>query len=193
MYLTDIYQKIRNSEADRSAVIKSIFNDKVLKSSVLRFVLKNKGSQDDAELIFDDMIVQFVKTVFTKPDFQISGELNSYLMGIAKHLWFAQLRQKKMFSDADPLEELTNFPESEEPESLYLTEERMRVLTDLLSKLRNNCKDVLMHWANGFTMEEIAVKLNYQSEGMARKKKSVCLKELLLYIQDNPHVKAILV
>jgi RNA polymerase sigma factor (sigma-70 family) len=193
LYLTDIYQKIRGSEADRAAIIKSIFNDKDLKSGVIKFVLRNNGSQDDAELIFDDMIVQFVKTVFSKPDFQISGELNAYLMGIARHLWFAQLRHKKMYSHSDPLDDLNNAADSEEPESLYLTSERQKVLHELLDKLRGNCRDVLMHWANGFSMEEIAAKLNYQSEGMARKKKSVCLKELLLYIQNNPHIKAILV
>lgn len=34
--------------------------------------------------------------------------------------------------------------------------------------------------------------MSYQSEGMARKKKSICLKELTALIHQNPHLKSAL-
>jgi DNA-directed RNA polymerase specialized sigma24 family protein len=173
-------------------VITAIFKDVELKSGVQRFVIRNGGNKEEADLIFDDMIVQFVKTVFTTRDFQISGELNAYLTGIAKHLWFAQLRQKKLFHPSEFPEEFKGLIDTDQPEQLFLTNERGKILQELLAKLRANCREVLMHWANGYSMEEISIKLNYQSEGMARKKKSHCLKELLLYLQNNPHIKSLL-
>jgi DNA-binding NarL/FixJ family response regulator len=49
-----------------------------------------------------------------------------------------------------------------------------------------------MAWANGLSMKEIAQKMNYQSEGMARKKKSQCMKQLIEFIQSNPALKSAL-
>ncbi|MBK7244400.1 MAG: sigma-70 family RNA polymerase sigma factor [Saprospiraceae bacterium] len=125
----------------------------------------------DALLIFDDVIVQFIKTGFSDHSLSLTGELNPYLMGIAKYLWFAELKKKAVLShDSFDLETHQGVT-IDEPESLFLNKERRTVLRELLGLLRTNCKDVLMHWANGFSMVEIAEKLNYQSEGMARKKK----------------------
>lgn len=51
-----------------------------------------------------------------------------------------------------------------------LSEEKRTLLLNVLSHIGKNCKEVLMYWANGYAMDEIAQKLNYKSEGMVRKK-----------------------
>ena len=38
-------------------------------------------------------------------------------------------------------------------------------------------------------MSEIAEKLGYKSEGVVRKKKSECMKELLTFLNGNPQIK----
>ena len=49
-----------------------------------------------------------------------------------------------------------------------------------------------MHWANGYSMKEIAVLMDYKSDMMAKKKKYKCFKELLNYIEKHPEIKNVL-
>lgn len=189
MSIEEAVKAIRLNEGTRSQVISSIYHDTMLKGTVCKYVMNHQGSLDEALLVFNDMIVQFVKTGFSDHSSTLAGDLNPYLMGIAKYLWFAELK-KKLASHYESFDmDIHQGVTMEEPESLFLTKERRKVLIELLSLLRSNCKDVLMHWANGFSMVEIAEKLNYQSEGMARKKKSQCFKELLDYLHAHPHLK----
>lgn len=161
----------------------------MLRKSICTYVLNQSGTQDEAELIFDDVLVQFVKTGFSDHSTQLKGELNPYLMGIAKNLWFAELKKKSKTRNLESILHLKDEESADQPEALFLNKERYTLLKDLLDQLRSKCKNVLMYWANGYNMIEIAKKLNYQSEGMARKKKSQCLKELLDYLQSNPLIK----
>lgn len=188
MNLSNAFHQVNHSESTRSQLITRIYNNPILKTGVMNFVLKNGGNADDASIVFSDMIVQFVKTAFGKHSQNIEeGNLDAYLFTIAKYIWFAEIKKKgkeNLYKDA----QMTDNHEPS-PENLYLNSERYNALHGVLEKLRNNCKAVLMHWGNGFSMQEIADKLGYLSEGMARKKKSQCMAELNEYLMHNPHLK----
>ncbi|MEP7196235.1 MAG: sigma-70 family RNA polymerase sigma factor [Saprospiraceae bacterium] len=164
----------------------------MLRSSVQQYIMKSGGQSDDAEQIYSELIIQCVKTMFSRKEFDQDGPLDAYLMGIAKYLWLAELKRKKSAGHIDEIQDSSMPDIQASTEQIFLNSERRDLLNDLLMKLRGNCQEVLMHWANGYNMEEIAQKLNYQSEGMARKKKSQCLKELLEYIACHPHIKKLL-
>ena len=188
MNLIEAVHLVNYSEDSRSQVISFIFNDTDFKIAVHSYVKKNGGTPEEAALVFDDTIVQFIKTAFSPNSTNLKGELEPYLMGIARHLWFAELRKKNRINSTEfKDQDITD--NSPSIETLYLTEERYKLLDALLIKLKGNCKLVLMHWANGFSMTEIAQKLGYQSEGMARKKKSHCLSELNDFLFQNPSIK----
>ena len=55
-----------------------------------------------------------------------------------------------------------------------------------MNHLKSNCKQVLMYWAGGYNMSEIAQLVGYKSEGMARKKKCECYKELIVWLEAHP-------
>jgi len=78
------------------------------------------------------------------------------------------------------------------PETLLIDHSKKEIITTLLERLGRNCKEVLLHWANGYKMAEIADIMKYKSEGMVRKKKYQCFKELLSIIETNPQIKTIL-
>ena len=75
------------------------------------------------------------------------------------------------------------------PESLLFDQTKIEQLNDLLGKLGKNCKEVLMYWANGYSMKEIAEMMGYKSDNMAKKKKYKCFKELLDYLEQHPEIK----
>ncbi|HRG32133.1 MAG: sigma-70 family RNA polymerase sigma factor [Saprospiraceae bacterium] len=189
MSIEEAVKAIRENESNRAQVIETLYKDVILRKSICTYVKNQSGTQEEAELVFDDVIVQFVKTGFSDHSSQLKGELNPYLMGIAKNLWYAELKKKSKIKNLDLTLHLNHELSEDQPEVLFLNQERYKVLKDLLDQLRSKCKNVLMYWANGYNMIEIAEKLNYQSEGMARKKKSQCFKELMDYLQSNPMIK----
>lgn len=189
MSIQEIIQGIRGTEKDRAAIVHFIYKDSRLRQSIKQYVLNHYGNEDDAQILFDDMIVQFIKSVFSKPDFKLEGELSAYLMGIAKHLWYAESKKRMKLKQWDPIE--SNEFVDHESNSLehMLSLEKRELLASILAKIGKNCKEVLMYWANGFSMDEIVLKLDYKSEGMVRKKKSICLKELIGFVQKHPEIK----
>lgn len=185
MNLAQTITLIQQSQNDRNIVIEQLFNDLELKNKVVVYIKKNGGSKEDGLYIFDEMIVQFIKTAIAKSNLQYNVELNAYLMGIVHHLWYKEKEKKNKFSELKPhQEEFSNAYEE-----IFLNKERYAILNTVLTKLRANCRAVLMHWANGFSMQEIADKLGYQSEGMARKKKSQCMAELNDFLINHPNIK----
>jgi RNA polymerase sigma factor (sigma-70 family) len=188
MTLAHAILQVNHSESSRSQLITLIFNNPSLKNIVMNFVLKNGGNADDANIVFSDMIVQFIKTAFgPKAQSEVDGELEPYLVGIAKFIWYGEIRRRGKQNEAMAAQ--PDEAQEPSPESLFMTTERHNALAGILEKLRSNCRAVLMHWANGFSMQEIAEKLGYLSEGMARKKKSQCMAELNDFLMHNPHLK----
>ncbi len=187
--LSETLVAIRDSEESRTSLIKEIFENIKLRKLIINYVIDHSGDVNDGKMIFDEMIVQLVKTMFKKTAIEQDGPLEPYLFSIAKYQWSAELKRRSRITltgtDHIPIERAYQSSHEE----IFFTEERRHVLSNILINLRTNCRDVLMHWANGYSMAEIAEKLNYQSEGMARKKKSQCFKELLDYLAAHPNIK----
>ncbi|HMS30466.1 MAG TPA: sigma-70 family RNA polymerase sigma factor [Saprospiraceae bacterium] len=192
MTIKDAFRMVRDGEKERNKLISLLFHHKEFRSKVYRYILNSGGTKDDAVSIYDDMIVQCIKTMFAKKEYDHDGLLEAYLMGIVKFLWFKERKHSQFIISEEEFKYSGSNLIQDSHESLFFTSERISLLSDILSRLRSNCKEVLMHWANGFTMEEIASKLGYLSEGMARKKKSQCMKELTTYLNSRPHLKSLL-
>ena len=118
----------------------------------------------------------------------IKLNIHSYLVGIGKNVWFKIIADNKKHSTVEIDMKENIFIEAEEPEQLYLLGEKKEQLHAVLENIGKNCKEVLMLWSLNYKMAEIAQALHYKSEQMARKKKCICLKELLLYLEANPHI-----
>ena len=188
MSVQELLAKIRGTERERADVVKWIYTDTQLKAAIKRYVLRHHGNEEDAVILFDEMIVQFIKSVFSNRNLTIEVELSAYLMGISKHLWYAESKKRMKFNTTDSLE--SHDWDSKEESSLVsiLNREKWTLLDKLLTNIGKNCKEVLMYWANGYAMEEIASKLNYKSDGKVQKKKSLCLQELITLVHNNPQI-----
>jgi DNA-directed RNA polymerase specialized sigma24 family protein len=160
--------------------------------SIKKYVLSHHGNEEDVHIVFDDMIVQFIKSVFSNHELHIETELNAYLMGIAKHLWYAESKKRIRLKSTETLDNQDLASTETMALDLMVHSENMVILEKLMSRIGSKCKEVLMYWAHGYNMEEIAKLLQYKSEGMVRKKKSICLKELVTLVQAQPDLKNLL-
>jgi len=183
-----IVESVRKNEVERVKAIRFLVNDVDLKKKIISHVVQNNGDTVEGETIFHDTIVTFVKTVFTKSDFGLTVHLHGYLLGVARNLWLNALRKKKRHATV-PLDSANDLEMEHGSMDLLLKGERGKIIQLVLDQMRKKCKEVLMYWASGFKMEEIAQKLGYKNSGVAKKKKSECMKELYAYLRNNPHIK----
>lgn len=185
---TLICAKLRSGKKGRDEVINLLYKDEKLRKSITTLVMRGGGSIEDAQSVFNLALIQFVKTVVKRQDLKIDSSISSYIVGVAKFVWYKEVRQKVKHR-TQPLEGGIDAIDPIAPESLVLSDEKNNLLKSLLNQLGKNCKEVLMHWANGYKMEQIAKMMNYQSAGMAKKKKYQCMKQLLAFVAKHPQVK----
>lgn len=185
----EILKQIRSSTAERRLAITSIANDQKLKRDIITHITKNSGSEDDGLMVFHDSIVAFVQKVFTNKEFQLKSTMRAYIYGIARLQWLTKL-QKENRNPLHSSKELNQEDiDNHDIESIVIDKERSEKIKHILLQLKVNCKQVLMYWAGGYKMSEIADILGYKTEGSVRKKKYECFKELVKWLGNHPEEK----
>ena len=183
-----ILTKIRSGKSGRDEVIGQLYYDEVLRQKIKSVVLRYGGQQHDIEEVFNTTLMQFVKTVVKNKEMAINSSLHGYLSGVAKYVWMNQSKKEKK-NRSEEIDDQFDIQSDTTPESLLLDQSKVDLLGGLLQKLGRNCKEVLMYWANGYSMKEIAEMMDYKSDNMAKKKKYKCFKELLDYLEAHPEIK----
>jgi len=189
--IKSILTEIRSTRERRDAVIRQLYYDQNLRNIIRSMVIKKGGTANDFDEVFDTALMQFIKTVSKNRDMKISSTINNYIIGIAKYVWYNELAQRTK-NKAEPIDQFFDIASDSTPEELVFKHDQQGVIEELLGQIGKNCKEVLMYWANGYKMTEIADLLGYKSDGMAKKKKHICMKELLAFLDDNPHIKSVL-
>lgn len=84
----DIVNLIRNNKY--SPVMKNLY---AYLPVVKKFVLKNNGTRQEAEDIFQEGLVIFCNKI-NKTDFLLTCSINTYLYSVCKLLWLDELKRK---------------------------------------------------------------------------------------------------
>ncbi|MDX5321780.1 MAG: RNA polymerase sigma factor [Bacteroidota bacterium] len=58
------------------------------------YILKNNGSPDDVEDVLQDAVIAVWQKA-SKPDFELTAKLSTFLFAIAKNLWLKALNNAK--------------------------------------------------------------------------------------------------
>ena len=147
--------------------------------TVKKYVLSNSGSEEDVSDVFQDTIIVLYNQI-TSDNLHLTTDLKGYFFGIARNVWSAQLRKKQKTVELEidpPYEE-----ESEEQNDPVLE----RVISRAFQKLKPDQQMVLNLFSDGFSYEEIAVKMNLKNEVYARRKKYLCKEALLELVKEDP-------
>jgi len=181
----ELLRQIRGTTRQREGAIRVLARHEKLRNDIGQMVKSHGGDADDGVMIFHDAIIAFVKKVFTEKAFKIDQTIEGYIYGIARFLWINERRKAQRHQHL-PLENVA-FSEKENMETWSVLEKQDRKLIHkVMDRLGKNCKEVLLFWAGGYSMKEVAEKLSYKSEGMVRKKKHHCLQSLIQLVKENP-------
>jgi RNA polymerase sigma factor (sigma-70 family) len=147
--------------------------------SVRKHVLNNSGSDDDVSDVFQDAIIVLYNQI-TEDKLHLTADLKGYFFGIARNVWNSQLRKKQKTTELE-----VDLPDEEETEDQF-DPTLERILSRVFQRLKPDQQMILNLFSDGYSYEEIAVKMNLKNEVYARRKKYLCKEALLELVKEDP-------
>lgn len=144
----------------------------------------------EAEDIFHDALVIMVGNLMDG-SFSSRSTLETYLWSIAHKLCLRQYARS-----ARDERYVNRFFEDEthtaDPEVSFMEMQVRSSIETVLDKLPPQCREILRMWMRKYSMQEIALHLNYENAVVVRNIKSRCLKKLASLISSNPDLRRML-
>lgn len=142
------------------------------KTMVKNFVLKNNGDDTAVEDILQDSVIAVWKNV-NKPGFLLQSKLSTYIMAIAKNLWFKELKKKSKFKLVD---EGNHIETGSEVMKQHMDE---KILHQIVADMDDTCRRLLsFFYFDGFSTKVIAEKMQFANTNTVKSKKYQCFKKL---------------
>ena len=172
-----------SNEKRRLEALKCLFLNQTVRQQLKAFVLKKGGNLEDAKDIWHVAIIELEKSI-RAGRFKAQGTLAGYLFGIGKNSWLVTLRKKRLLVSQEqiPLE-----IEDNDPETLFLLEEKKLILEEILVKIGPPCDKILKLRSLKYTHQEIAEAMGYPKVDNAKKNDYRCRMRLRTFIQEHPH------
>ena len=157
-------------------------------SGVRNFVLKNKGTVEDAEETFQNALYQLTARVKVK-QFEITSTFEGYLFTVCKNIWRKELNRKKKEVRNDGVIELPS--KEEDLSTAILEQERWELFEEKVALLSVNCRELLNDYFAKVPYEEIVEKFNYATENVAFQRVFKCKKRLAELIKKDRRFKGL--
>lgn len=147
--------------------------------TIKKYVLNNSGSVDDVSDVFQDTIIILYKQIIEN-DIDLTTDLKGYFYGIARNVWQSHLRKKQKstellfdISDEDDAED-NNYPMLE------------GIVSRSFPQLKPDQQEILNLFSEGYSYEDIAVKMGLKNESYARRKKYLSKEALIELVKQDP-------
>ncbi len=178
-----LLQSSDEREADKAL---TFLYEKVQKN-VGRFILRNKGNEQDIDDIFHDGLIAFYKLA-KQQKLRPDTNVEAYLYTICRNMW-----AKKLINNHPEFElndSYHSIPVEEVKVQTLLSEERTALLDAIISQLGEECREVILaYYYQRMRMQEIATRMSFSSEQMAKNKKSNCMKKLRTIVMNSEYIK----
>ncbi|WP_405206778.1 RNA polymerase sigma factor [Aquimarina sp. LLG6339-5] len=149
---------------------------------VRKFLLQNKGTQQDAEDIFQKALIQ-ITVRYRKERFEINTSFEAYLFTACKNLWRRQLNTSKNRVTNSDIIELV--PGERDTALTILEQERWELFNEKLDLISENCKKILTMFFSNSSYTDMVKKMGYSSETVARQRVFKCKTKLSKTIKGD--------
>ena len=135
------------------------------------------GDEEDAKDIFQDTVLVFYRQL-KLGRYNESYEVGAFIFTIARNLWINKLKKDGRLTG---LEEVAGkLTDEEDVLEQVLTSEREKKVNLLFAQLGETCRKLLvLAYYQNLSMTEIALKMGFKSEDVAKSKKYKCKKSLI--------------
>lgn len=155
---------------------------------VLKYVLNNNGTEDEAQDIYQESVIVLYNNA-RKPGFELTCAIQTYLYSVAKRLWLKQLnKNSNVFKLSDNTDEDGAIADVSNDVSEYEEKEKHLLrMNESLENLGEPCKTLIEDfYIRRMSMEEISEKFGYTNADNAKNQKYKCLQRLKrLFFNEN--------
>lgn len=148
-----------------------------------KHILKNGGDKDIAADIYQDALVILCRKV-ENAEFKLTSSLNTYVFSIVRHLWNDELKKRKR--EQPMIGELSeNAITEHEWENDVLENQKANLAVQALNSIGARCKQLLLlFYTENKSMKDIAKKMEFSSEKIAKNQKYKCLEKAKALLND---------
>ena len=153
------------------------------------FVINNSGSRQDAEDIFQEVVVSFIDLV-QKGKFRGESTVKTFLFSLNRYIWLNELKRRGRALVRE--EKYERGQEKAELDTSHFIADRegKAEVTKLVGELGETCRKILLlFYYENLSMKEILEVTEYENEQVVRNKKYKCLKQLEQMVNANPALK----
>ncbi len=180
-------QEILNGIQKNNSIVVQYIYDKYF-HGIKKFIEKFGGSKDDALDVFQDGIVLIYEQLISGEIKQIDS-FKGYFFSICKFKWFNTIRNGKVgdYTNVEMEEILPSFEFNQHSESWndqLEKEKRVKVYFNSFMELESTCQMMIRYVAYGWTIEDIADKMNLSVTYTYRKRKA-CLNKLIQLVEER--------
>jgi RNA polymerase sigma factor (sigma-70 family) len=151
------------------------------------FVIKNSGSDEDAQDVFQEAIIIIYKKL-RDGVLDLTCSFKTYLYSVCRIVWLKQLEKRKIkkdgFSDNQVFVDL-----QEGVDEMAEEQERYKLYQKHFQTLHVDCQTILKLFLEKVPLKEIANRMNINSEKYLKKRKFQCKEILVKRIQNDPNFK----
>lgn len=150
-----------------------------------RYIVNNSGSEQDAEDVFQEVMVAFINLV-QAGKFRGEASIKTFLFSLNKNIWLNELKRRGRASAREERYEKQHEQREMTVDLAMELQQTRAELMNTLEALGENCKKILLlFYFENQSMKEIADQLPYENEQVIRNKKSKCLKKLGELVTGN--------
>lgn len=144
---------------------------------VKKMILSKGGTKDDAQDIFQEALI-FLYNKVNQGDFKLTSKIGTYLYSVSRFLWKDQLIKNNKTVDSDFSNDQLIETNKEELEEIIKKEEKLKVIEQVLKEISQKCQEIFeLFYFKKLSMKDIAIKMKYTSERVARTQKYKCVEQ----------------
>ena len=183
---TELVSNLRSGQKMEDAV-KALYKNYF--ESLSWYILQNSGTRQDAEDIFQEVIVTFIDLV-QKDKYRGEASIKTFLFSLNRHIWLNELKKRGRAALREEKFEKGRETIDEDAGKMMAGRESSIQLRDLLDRLGENCKKILLlFYYENLSIKDILENLHYENEQVVRNKKYKCMKQLEQMIEKDPPLR----
>ena len=176
-----LIEALKNADTD---VLRSIYVSN--RAAFVNFARGFNLDRSEVLDIYQDAIIALRENAIHGKLDSLRSSIKTYLFSIGKYMIYTKLKEQKKVRPVGTFE-VSNNPELVDyiPQTVPWTEEKKKLL-EAFDTLGEQCKRVLtLFYYRGYTLEEIAKELDYNSTDVVKSQKSRCLRSIKDHISKT--------
>jgi RNA polymerase sigma factor (sigma-70 family) len=154
-------------------------------SKITALVLKNNGSEDDAQDVFQESLIAIHRNA--QAGLVLQCPFDAYFYVVCKRKWLNMLKKKRHHEVT--IEDLSGYEDAEvqldgsQMQSLLTGREEF--FWRIFRELGHKCRELLKLSWSGIPMQEVAQQMG-MTYAYARKRKTVCTQQMIAMARESP-------